>query len=387
MRDTRSGLSRVLVVHPDVETRRALEQALRRLADGPLATYEASSLAEGAEAVRALDPRIVFLDLTDHRELALDVAREGRQPDRLIIGLFNPLVAQGSELDFLREAVRAGIGDFVALPVSDTELESVLRAAQPAEVPGERLEEGRVITFFSHKGGVGTTTLAVNFGLAAAAASGGVGDVALLDAAIQWGDASALLGLAPGRDLLGVVRDLGTIVALPTYLTEHPTSGLRVLASPRDPVAAEGVTPEDLSRVLIELRRRFSLVVVDTASPLDALTLAVLDLSDVTYVVTEAVAPTTIGTARLLTLLDKLGFRQDRLRLVLNRHAAFEGNLPAATVAEQIGHKVDHLVGYEPAVIVAANTGVPMVLSHPKTAFAKAIGKMVEEVTASGTAS
>ncbi len=373
---TDRGIDRVLIVHPEAATRRSLDQALRRITGGAAAVYEAASLAEGLQAVRGLDPRVVFLDLDEERGLALEVARESRREGRLLVGLYNPLMARDGEIAFLRQAVRAGIGDFVPLPASDAELGSTLDAVSAAAAEHEAVAEGRAVVFFSHKGGVGTTTLAVNTSLALAQQTAGV---ALCDAVVQFGTTPAFLGLLPDRDLLDLVRDLDRIAALPAYLTDAPETALRVLASPRDPAAAERIAPEDLSRVLIALKRRFGLVVVDTPPRLDALTLAVLDLAELVVVVTEAITPTIVTTARFLELLAELGIGGDRVRVVLNRHSSFEGNLPEALVSQKLGRPVDHVVPYDKAAVVAANRGEPMVLHRPKAAFSQAVRRLAED--------
>ena len=112
---------------------------------------------------------------------------------------------------------------------------------------------GTTITFFGHKGGVGTTTLAVNTALMLAG-SHEAGEVALADTALQFGDAAALLGLAPDRDLADMARGLDEPGALSAYLSQHPETGLRVLARPRELYDAEGLTPERWRATIETLR-------------------------------------------------------------------------------------------------------------------------------------
>ena len=390
------GIDRILIVHPDAESRRASGAAVRRVVEGPVTLFEASSGSEGLRTAGGVDPRVVLLDVGGDRGLILEIVRELRRPDRLIVGLYDPLVAGGGGLDFLREAVRAGVGDFIPLPPSDDELAAALDAARrDAEGPAE----GRTVTFLSPKGGVGTTTLAANAALLAAelaagnsaessagnSAGNGVGNgVALCDFALQWGDAAELLGVTPDRDVLDLIQDLDRLVALPTYLAEEPETGLRILPAPRDAVAAEEITPEDLSRVLIVLRRRFDLVVVDAPPRLDALTLAALDLSETIVVVTEAVAPTVQATGRFLEALAALGFEGDRVRVVVNRHASFEGNFTEAAVAEHLGRTPDAVVPDDEAAVVAAHRGVPAVFTKPKSKFTQAVRQLANELLQAG---
>lgn len=357
-------MPRVLVVHPEAEVRASLEDCLRNGAPKPLIVESAPSLADGLRRCRAFRPHVVFVDLGAERSLVLETVRELRAPGRLVVGLYNPLVLRG-DLPFFRDATRAGVGDFIPLPASESELLAAVVAVDGRD--GRAASEGRVIAFFSQQGGVGTTTLAVNTALLMAGADQVKGKVALCDAAVQFGGAVSFLGLKAQRDLADLVRDPQGVAALPACLTEEPASGLKVLAAPRDPVEGDRITPEDMTRVLIELRRRFDWVIVDTPPTLDLLTLAVLDSADRIFVVTEAVTPTILGTGRLLKLLNEERLGPGRVRIILNRFNGFEGNLSERTVAEQLGREVNHVVPYDRAFVTAATRGKPILLGRPSS--------------------
>ena len=376
----------VLVVHGETETRRTLIDTLRTALPGTsLHAAEAATATQGLQAASWLEPRVVLLDLTAERKLALDVARNLRRPDRLILGLYNPMLAADRGAELFRTGARAGVSDFVALPASAAELASALAALEPRGA--ERGLEGRVVAFVAAQGGAGSTTLAVNSALVLAG-SRAAGGVVLADASLQFGNAAAYLGLAPDRDLVDLLRDLDAATTLTPYLLHHAETGLHLLASPRDAADAEAIAPEDLSRALVALRRRFETLVVDLPAAIDLRTLAALDLADRIYVVTEAVAPTVSSTQRLLGLVDELGLGE-RVRIVVNRYSSFEGNLSEGILGQRLGRPVDRIVPYDRAVVVAANRGAPLVLAQRKGAFAEAIGELAGDAvdtTRSGAA-
>ena len=380
MTDPESRVLQILLVHPDAAERRSLDEALRRVSPSPVAIYEAASLAAGLESVRRSDPRVVVLLLSEQPDLALDLARAVRRPDRLILGLYNPLLMQAqTAADFFRRAARAGVGDFVPLPAAEAELREALAAALAVPARETESQQGKLICFFSHKGGVGTSTLAASTALMLAEER--EGGVVLCDAALQLGSAAALLHLAPELDVADLVRDLDTLEAISAYLTVEEESGLRVLASPRDPREAERISPEDLGRVLIALRRRFEVVVVDTPRILDLLTLAVLDLAETIFVVTEPLATTVAATARLLDLLAEQGLAGERVRIVLNRYSSAEWNLRDRLVAEHLGRPVDHVVPYNEMVLLAASAGFPLVLRERRSNFTEAVSRLAQSVS------
>lgn len=371
-------MPRVLVVHSEADVRASIESGLRAAGPRPLIVESAPSMADGLRRAGAIKPNVVFLDLGAERSLVLETARELRAPGRLIVGLYNPLVMRG-DLAFFRDATRAGVGDFMPLPASELELAGALMASEDRE--GRAPAEGRVIAFFSQQGGVGTTSLAVNTALLMAGSDQIKGKVALFDASVQFGSAVSVVGLKAQRDLADLIRDPQGVAALPACLTEEPATGLKVLAAPRDPVEGDKVTPEDITRVLIELRRRFAWVVVDTPPTLDLLTLAVLDAADKIFVVTEAVTPTVLGTSRLLRLLDDQKLGSDRVRVILNRFNSFEGNLSERTVIEQLGREVDHVVPYDRNFVTSATRGRPLLMGRPSAAVESAFSAIGQDAS------
>lgn len=119
-------------------------------------------------------------------------------------------------------------------------------------------------------------------------------------------------------------------------------------------------------------------MVVDNATVLDLMTLAVLDLSEKIFVVTEAVTPTVLATADFLRVLEEQGFAPERLRLIANRHAASDGNLPPGTIAQRVGRPVDYVVAHDRAA--AANRGVPVIRGRPKSNFPDVVSKIAEDI-------
>lgn len=366
------GLS-VLVVHPEAETRALLLDALRRVLSGkPVHAAEASSPTQALQASGWLEPRIVLLDLAAERGLALDLARALRRPGRLVLGLYNPLLSGDRGAELFRVGVRAGLTDFIPMPVADDELAAALAPLDLA--PAEANRDARVIAFLAGQGGSGATTLATSTALVLAG-SKAAGGVVLVDGSLQFGNAASHLGLSPDRDIVDLLRDLDAASTLTPYLLHHPETGLNLLAAPREARDAEEVSPEEFSRALIALRRRFETLVVDLPSQVDQRTVAALDLADRIHVVTESVTTAIASTQRLLGLLDELGVG-DRVRVILNRYSNFEGNLSDGIVAQRLGRPVDRVIPYDRAVIVGANRGTPLVFSQRRGAFSEAVGEL-----------
>ena len=134
------------------------------------------------------------------------------------------------EADYLRRSMLAGAREFLVKPFSSDELCASIRQVHAAGAPEARprslaaardrrdrharprraADDGRVITFFSPKGGVGRTTLAVNLAVAMASEHRH-SRVALIDGSLQFGDVGVLLNLNPkNKSIADVLREMAS---------------------------------------------------------------------------------------------------------------------------------------------------------------------------------
>jgi MinD-like ATPase involved in chromosome partitioning or flagellar assembly len=117
---------------------------------------------------------------------------------------------------------------------------------------------------------------------------------------------------------------------------------------------------------------------------LDNVVMAILDASDLVFVVLQAAAPSVAGIMRFLPVLENLGVPPARQRVVLNRnHRRFFGDLSTPDIEGRLGRPVDHAVPYARQLLISMNTGRPYVLRAPRwSRFARAIAGMLRAVDA-----
>jgi pilus assembly protein CpaE len=305
------------------------------------------------------------------------------------------------EPDYLRRAMLAGAREFLVKPFSSDELVASIRQVHQRErikldrftnslpkpqtnghdTPAPR-GPGRVVSFFSPKGGVGRTTLAVNFAVAAKTEL----DlrVALVDGGLQFGDVGVLLNLNPknqsiadvAREMAGGAMDMAT---LEQTMVEHST-GVRVLMAPPSPEMAELVTPDHLSRIVAELRTSYDLVVVDSSPLLQDVTLAFLDQSDVVLAVLTLEITNIKNMRQFLALTDQLGYPPDKVQLLLNRADSGYG-IRQQDVESSIGRKISHsVVSDGRTVVYALNRGVPFVVAARQARVSEDIIRVAKTV-------
>jgi len=281
------------------------------------------------------------------------------------------VVGTQKDADLILRAMRAGASEFAVAG----DLEHLLQAVRSLLRPPGDSRLGRVTTVFAPKGGVGATTLAVN--LAGALAKRGE-RTCLLDLDLEMGDVLAFLDLAGSYGVADVIDNLHRLDRdlLETSLPRH-RSGIHVLAQSNKVEDAEAVDASALGRLLDFLRHHYQHIVVDGARGFDELSLAALDSSQRILLVVTQEIPAIRNARRAAELFRRLGYGEDRVRLVVNRHQK-KARIPDEVLVETAGLPIAARVGNDyQAVDRAIHAGALVVddaarspLAHDLTSLA-----------------
>jgi pilus assembly protein CpaE len=333
---------------------------------GPAATRRFS--ADRRESLLVVGPGI---DLTS----ALAICQTLRL-ERPEVGVV--LMRRRLDVTVLGQALRAGVREVV----SADDLGSLSEACQRSLELSERLgdgtgsaaQDGRVVTVFAAKGGVGKTTVSTN--LAAELASGG-SRVLLVDLDLAFGDVGIALGLMPERSMSDLVAMAGHLDAqgLASVVTTHE-SGLDALCAPSLPADADRIPGSIITEVLRLAKRTYEYVVVDTPPAFTEHVLAAFDASDVSILLATLDIPAIKNLRLTLDTLDLLGHPRDSWVVVLNRSDTKVG-LTAADVANSLHRPIAMQIPNSLAVSAAINRGVPIVLDDPRHPVSSAVKTLV----------
>jgi pilus assembly protein CpaE len=358
--------ARLLIAVGDEETARRAA-AVAREADLEVVD-NVGEQDEIQRALRRLDVDVVLL----HDELGgtpvLELARDlaSAFPE---VGLI--LIAADDSPALLRAAMQAGLRDVVTLPLSLEPFEASVRsAAQWSRAMRDRVtgEEsagsalgGQLIAIAGSKGGVGTTTVALHLGLAAARMAPGR-PVCLVDFDLQKGDLRALLDTPHRRSVVDLV-DVSTEISvrhLQETLYTHK-AGIRLLLAPEEGERAEDVDSAVARNVLAAVKARHALTVVDIGAVTTEATAIAAEMAGQVIVVTTPDVLALRGVRRMRELWTRLGVREDDdVRILLNqasRRREVQPDLARKVVGDML---VETTIPADFSAFEAAvNTGVP----------------------------
>lgn len=386
---------RVVIVDDIVETRDHLAKLLSFEPD----VVVVGSVGSGPEALNLASQAPVDVLILDINMPGMDGIATAEQLSLRVPTASIIMMSVQGEPDYLRRAMLAGAREFLVKPFSSDELAASIRnvhqrerqkldrvaSARPAAPSNGHSEpvgahNGQVVTFFSPKGGVGRTTLAVNFAVAAKTEMGK--KVALVDGGLQFGDVGVLLNLNPkNQSIADVTREMagGDLETLESTLIDHST-GVRVLMAPPSPEMAELVTPDHVSKIIAALRQTHDLVVVDCSPVLQDVTLAFLDQSDIVLTVLTLEITNIKNIRQFLALVEQLGYPEGKVQLLLNRADSGYG-IRLHDVESSIGRKISHsVVSDGRTVVYALNRGVPFVVAARQTRVSEDVVRLAKTI-------
>jgi pilus assembly protein CpaE len=362
--------------------------------------YAVTTVTDPDEAFRlAADHHLVILDVVKGDKSAAEVCREIRATPTLS----TIAVLCISQTDDVEERIRfleAGADDVMARPFDGRELEARVEALllrfQRTKLPAASMSTDgamtggqagrRVVAVFSPKGGVGTTTIAVNLALAQAQKE--PDRVCILDLDLQFGQVTTHLNLEARQTIVDLVRDesaLREAELLRTYATRHDT-GLHVIAAPQSPEHSELVTAEHIGKILSIITDTYDTIVIDAGSTLDDRAMTVFEHAST---VVLPVYPEIAALKAVRSLVDYLtdtGSVGAKALYVLNNMFAKE-ILRLRDIEGALGTKVSADLPYDAFLYLkAVNEGIPVVRGAARTTPAERFQTLATTVFGGGTA-
>lgn len=366
-----------LLIADDMDELRSNVRRMLNNQDNIKIVGEARNGQETIDLVKELQPHIVLMDINmpeiDGLKATEILAKDFPNVQTVIMSI-------QSEQEYFRRAMKAGAKDFLVKPFSTNDLVDTIqnvfnrwikdRPELLAEEP-----QAEMITFFSTKGGVGRTTLAVN--LAVNLASRGK-QVLLVDGSLQFGDVAITLNQPIKRSIANLVEaDEISIAEIEKCVVKHE-SGLDLLLAPKEPAMAEAIKSEHLIRIIDEARSSYQYIIFDLAPSITDKELTILDKSDLVLLVATLEISSLKNTKICLKTFADINFDMNKIKLILNKEIPNVG-IGKQDLESGLAIPVYATVPMESEIAQRSlNHGEAFVLKSPGSAIAKSIIGMAD---------
>ncbi len=368
---------RILVISDDANLEQLLTQTMR--GEG----HDVLTARTGPDGLRSFAnerPDLVLMDAGKAAQAA-ETVRRIRAADGP--GIHTPILMVGSNEPAARVTfLRAGADDYQDKPIHPAELAArarrlLARFAPRGSTVASGPVRGRVHAFYGAKGGVGTTTVAIN---AAIALHRLRRKVVLVDANLQFGDHRVFLDLGPERSSIVDAVNASSIDSdlLRSIVVHHP-SGIDLLLAPPSPEQAELVSSErhHMAQVVEALRMLYDYVVVDVDKRLDDHSLDIVGAADRLFVVMTADLSCLKNVRLVLETMTQIGVPAGKVELLLNRSNAFTG-ISLKSIEGVLGRTVEYqIINDYRAAISALNSGDPFMVHRSDSPIGRSVLEFV----------
>jgi pilus assembly protein CpaE len=254
------------------------------------------------------------------------------------------------------EAIRCGVTECVVEPVSPAELvAAVRRLGDQHDAPGS----GKIFGIVGAKGGVGTTTVAVN--LATELARIAPGQTLLVDLHLSHGDAAVMLGAEPRFTVLDALQNAHRLdEAVFRGLVATTDAGVHLLAS--SDAWGAGSTHDGVKQVVAVAARLYRYVVLDLPRAGSGALEALEDLTRVVVVANQELSTVRHATSLVAALQRRYG--GERVSALISRFDP-QSEIRRQDIEKVIKVPITHAVPSDYRLAVRAqNMGRPLTLDN-----------------------
>lgn len=279
------------------------------------------------------------------------------------------------ESEYLKKAMLAGAKAYIMKPVDMDELVETIKTTyerhqyldKPLSVETQS-HDATLVSFFSAKGGVGKSMLALNSSLI-------INEklkkkTLLVDLDLQFGDLALMVNKQNELTIKEMFDDspITNYEEIKPYLHNF-RDGFDMLFAPKDPESAEYISSEQVKSILMILKKYYDVIIIDTGVNYNEVTLNALDLSDLIVIVTNLEVTGLKNTKLSLKVMQSLNYDETKVKLLVNMaHEKF--GVTKANVQKAFSFDV---IGYIPEDIKlvrnAINTGIPTIATKSSSLY------------------
>jgi pilus assembly protein CpaE len=343
----------------DGETEALLHECVAQLGRGKGTITRGGITKAVAYLGQHRSPGILIVDISG---VELPISKVNELADVCEPGVAVIAIGNRDEIGLYRDLLQAGVTEYVVKPVNPQLLAKAITSGRARTGEGNPIHKkrGTLVAFVGARGGVGTTTLAVN--MAWYLANRQTRRVALVDLDLQNGDCALALEIKPTP---GLSEALANPLRIDNTLLERvmsPVGERLFVLSSEEPLNEDlhftGVAVETLVSVL---REQFHYVILDVPRIPAAPYRRALEMADFRVVVADQTLRSVRDVVRLRTALGE-GDGNRRNLVVVNRYG--EGGRHAVTLQEMqhvLEVKPKSIIPFQPTLFTspAGSTKIP----------------------------
>ncbi len=343
---------------------------------------EVSMAADGEAAIRMIDEHRYDLLLTDLKLPKADGFQVLAHLQRVSPSSSAIVMTGYGSIESAVEAMRRGAFDYITKPLALEQLRLVIKRfkEQHEAERSAQVARGQIITVFGSKGGVGTTTIALNLAVSLLEANA-QRSVVLVDLNPQFGDVALFLDMEPAHTLGDIAKNISRLdeTFLMSILSKH-ASGLSLLPSPHILEEIGAVTPAGASRTLELLQPLFDYIIVDSGHLIDDIAVATMKMSSSILLVSALTLHILRSTRRVLDLFSSVGLGDDQIKIILNKYAS-NTEVSLKDSESILGQKIFKIIPHDYATTVSAiNTGKPLSMTAPRADITKSLKQLALDI-------
>lgn len=349
------------------------------------AEYEleyAKSGNEGLAKIPSFEPEILIVDLKlpgmDGFQILERIRRDPKFSHVPVV-----VITAKDELSEKLRAFELGADDYVVKPFQPEELVARIgmlarrgRAIQMVQKETTSAPIATVITVHSLRGGLGCSSIVVNLGLALQKLWGK--QTLLIDSVLTAGQVALMLDAKPTatwQNLVSVAKEDIDDVVVGEMMCSHK-SGIRYIASPHYPIAADTFSNETLKALMDRIKHLNDFVVVDTSHDFSDMTIQMLSMSNTILLVMAPEMASLRTTMSALEIYDRLGISLDKVKIALNNNSSNPA-IKQAQLEKVLKHPIDFVLPFEAGEVNRAlNFGQPFILNNPDLPICLVLEKM-----------
>lgn len=376
---------KILIADDIEETRGVIKKILSLKEECIEIVGEAENGEEVLNLIPKVKPDMVLMDINMPVLNGLEATEKitMKYPSVMVI-----IMSVQAENEYLKKAMFHGAKEYIIKPFDYETLSSTITNTyekyKERQVKfTESIEETRaakVISFFSSKGGVGKSVLALNTAVILSKKEDK--KVLLIDMDLQFGDIAMLVNQYNQKNILNAIEDgqIESYENIKQYLYRY-NDNFDILFAPDKPEASEYITKDNIETIVKSVKNQYDVIIADTGINFKDETLYMLDLSERIFLVSTTEIVALKNTKLGLKVMESLGYDKNKVKLIINRFNSSYG-INRKEVEEAFKEYIFAILPDEEKVVVTSiNKGYPF-CDEPKYNKLK-IGKAIEEMSKS----